>query len=91
MIRALFLSLSCLALLAAAGCAAVPCSDAYGYQQAQAGSELKVPAGLDRPAPDPAFEIPKVANNAPANADQSGVCLSKPPELVKSATSADSA
>ncbi len=91
MTRALLLSLSCAAVLGMAGCAAVPCDDAQGYQQAQSGGELNVPAGLDRPAPDPAFQIPKIAKGDPAKADSSGVCLATPPDIVKPGADPDAA
>lgn len=91
MIRFVFLCLSCAALLGMAGCAAVPCNEVGGYQHAQSDGELKVPAGLDRPAVDPAFTIPKVAKNEATQPTKSGVCLSTPPDVVKKGGSSDAA
>jgi uncharacterized lipoprotein len=94
MTKALTLSLTILAMLATAGCnpfrrhsaGAELCKEPEGYAQAQEGTNLKIPPGLEAPDTRSALRIPDLTTPPPPARTKEQGCLDQPPSytVVKS-------
>ncbi|MGH8371315.1 MAG: hypothetical protein ACRETO_01120 [Gammaproteobacteria bacterium] len=73
-----------LTVLAVSGCGSLPCGNPHAYYSNTSGAPLKVPAGLSKPASDPAYAIPgeKPATGKRTDLDATGACLAAPPQVI---------